>query len=40
MAYTFTDYRNDVKMFKTSVESFEHFDVISMDNKYITHEKL
>ena len=40
MAYTFIDYRNDVKMFKTPVERFEHFDVISMDKKYIAYEKL
>ena len=40
MAYTFIDYRDDVKMFKTPVEGFEHFDVISMDSKYIAHEKL
>ena len=40
MAYTFIDYRNDVKMFKTPVEGFEHFDVISMDSNCIAHEKL
>ena len=28
MVYTFIDHRNDVKMFKTQVESYEHFDVI------------
>ena len=39
MVYAFIDYRNDVKRFKTLVESFEHFDVISMDSKYIDHEK-
>ena len=40
MAYTFIDYRNDVKMFKTPVEGFEHFGVISMDSKYRANEKL
>ena len=28
MVYTFIDHRNDVKMFKTQKESYEHFDVI------------
>ena len=28
MVYTFIDHRNNVKMFKTQVESYEHFDVI------------
>ena len=36
MAYTLLT----IEMFKTPVESFEHFDVISMDSKYIPHEKL
>ena len=28
MVYTFIDQRTDVKMFKTQVKSYEHFDVI------------
>ena len=38
MACTLIDHRNDVRMFRTQVvlmQSFEHFDVISMIDKSI-----